>query len=163
MAVHQVFLSREKSEVGSRDDSGGGVEVSGHRCVRSRIRHVFNRGPPAPTSGVGQAVIDGARPGMTQGTHRDIHHWLGESPDILQAVGFFRVENCRTQAVLPLVGLAADKVIPDRCIKPIHTLFLITYAGTVGVVLGGCPPRRRYPLYAMGRPSCELTDGIKPG
>ncbi|MFO7903516.1 MAG: hypothetical protein R6U98_12700, partial [Pirellulaceae bacterium] len=33
---------------------------------------------------------------------------------ILQAVGFFRLESCPTQAALPLVGLAADKVIRDR-------------------------------------------------
>ncbi|MGM0488387.1 MAG: hypothetical protein ACQESR_16715, partial [Planctomycetota bacterium] len=31
-----------------------------------------------------------------------------------QAVGFFRVESGPTQAVLPLVGLAAEKVIRDR-------------------------------------------------
>ncbi|MFO7906473.1 MAG: hypothetical protein ACQESR_06375 [Planctomycetota bacterium] len=35
-------------------------------------------------------------------------------PCILQAVGLVRVESCSTQAVLPLVGLAADKVIRDR-------------------------------------------------
>ncbi|MFO7905210.1 MAG: hypothetical protein ACQESR_02985 [Planctomycetota bacterium] len=40
---------------------------------------------------------------------------MGE--DIFQAVGFVRVESCLTQAVLPLVGLAADKVIRDRYIK----------------------------------------------
>ncbi|MFO7905882.1 MAG: hypothetical protein ACQESR_31200 [Planctomycetota bacterium] len=34
-------------------------------------------------------------------------------PVILQAVGFVRMESCSTQAVLPLVGLATDKVIPD--------------------------------------------------
>ncbi|MGM0487791.1 MAG: hypothetical protein ACQESR_13660 [Planctomycetota bacterium] len=33
---------------------------------------------------------------------------------ILQAVGFVRVETRSTQAVLPLVGLAADKVVRDR-------------------------------------------------
>ncbi|MFO7901092.1 MAG: hypothetical protein ACQESR_02935 [Planctomycetota bacterium] len=33
---------------------------------------------------------------------------------IFQAVGFVRVENCPTRAVLPLVGLAADQVIRDR-------------------------------------------------
>ncbi|MFO7902879.1 MAG: hypothetical protein R6U98_09475 [Pirellulaceae bacterium] len=33
-----------------------------------------------------------------------------------QAVGLFRVESCPTQAVLPLVGLAADNVIRDRSI-----------------------------------------------
>ncbi|MGM0489268.1 MAG: divalent metal cation transporter [Planctomycetota bacterium] len=33
---------------------------------------------------------------------------------IFQAVGFFRVESCPTQAVLPLVGLATEKVIRDR-------------------------------------------------
>ncbi|MGM0487374.1 MAG: hypothetical protein ACQESR_11520, partial [Planctomycetota bacterium] len=33
---------------------------------------------------------------------------------IFQAVGFFGVESCPTQAVLPLVGLAAEKVIRDR-------------------------------------------------
>ncbi|MFO7901710.1 MAG: hypothetical protein ACQESR_07025 [Planctomycetota bacterium] len=33
---------------------------------------------------------------------------------ISQAVGFFRAESCPTQAVLPLVGLAAEKVIRDR-------------------------------------------------
>ncbi|MFO7902096.1 MAG: hypothetical protein R6U98_05510 [Pirellulaceae bacterium] len=27
------------------------------------------------------------------------------------------MENCPTQAVLPLVGLAADKLIGDRCIS----------------------------------------------
>ncbi|MGM0489741.1 MAG: sulfatase-like hydrolase/transferase, partial [Planctomycetota bacterium] len=36
---------------------------------------------------------------------------------VFQAVGFFRVETCPTQAVLPLVGLAAEKVIRDRCIS----------------------------------------------
>ncbi|MFO7902885.1 MAG: hypothetical protein R6U98_09505 [Pirellulaceae bacterium] len=35
------------------------------------------------------------------------------SEAILQAVGFIRVESCPTQAVLALVGLAADKVIRD--------------------------------------------------
>ncbi|MFO7905016.1 MAG: hypothetical protein ACQESR_03430 [Planctomycetota bacterium] len=35
---------------------------------------------------------------------------------IFQAVGFFRVESCPTQAVLPLVGLAAEKAIRDRYI-----------------------------------------------
>ncbi|MFO7904249.1 MAG: hypothetical protein R6U98_16415 [Pirellulaceae bacterium] len=33
---------------------------------------------------------------------------------LFQAVGFFRAESCPTQAVLPLVGLAAEKVIRDR-------------------------------------------------
>ncbi|MFO7901349.1 MAG: hypothetical protein ACQESR_28735 [Planctomycetota bacterium] len=33
---------------------------------------------------------------------------------ILQAVGFVRLESCSTQAVLPLVGLAADQVTRDR-------------------------------------------------
>ncbi|MFO7907693.1 MAG: hypothetical protein ACQESR_02850 [Planctomycetota bacterium] len=32
---------------------------------------------------------------------------------IFQAVGFFRVESCPAQAVLPLVGLATEKVIRD--------------------------------------------------
>ncbi|MFO7907878.1 MAG: hypothetical protein R6U98_34860, partial [Pirellulaceae bacterium] len=36
---------------------------------------------------------------------------------IFQAVGFSRVEGCPTQAVLPLVGLAAEKVIRDRYIS----------------------------------------------
>ncbi|MFO7907951.1 MAG: hypothetical protein ACQESR_29365 [Planctomycetota bacterium] len=35
-----------------------------------------------------------------------------------QAAGFVRVESCPTEAVLPLVGLAADKVIRDRYNKP---------------------------------------------
>ncbi|MFO7904748.1 MAG: hypothetical protein ACQESR_23375 [Planctomycetota bacterium] len=35
---------------------------------------------------------------------------------IFQAVGFFRMESYPTQAVLPLVGLAAEKVIHDRYI-----------------------------------------------
>ncbi|MFO7905060.1 MAG: hypothetical protein R6U98_20515 [Pirellulaceae bacterium] len=42
------------------------------------------------------------------------HPWAYH--DIFQAVGFFRVESCPTQAVLPLVGLAAEKVIRDRYI-----------------------------------------------
>ncbi|MFO7904309.1 MAG: hypothetical protein R6U98_16720 [Pirellulaceae bacterium] len=33
---------------------------------------------------------------------------------IFQAVDFFRVESGPTQAVLPLVGLAAEKIIRDR-------------------------------------------------
>ncbi|MFO7907882.1 MAG: hypothetical protein ACQESR_16095 [Planctomycetota bacterium] len=33
---------------------------------------------------------------------------------LFQAVGLFRLERCPTQAVLPLVGLAAEKVIRDR-------------------------------------------------
>ncbi|MGM0491158.1 MAG: hypothetical protein ACQESR_30900, partial [Planctomycetota bacterium] len=33
---------------------------------------------------------------------------------VFQAVEFFRVESCPTQAVLPLVGLAAEKVIRDQ-------------------------------------------------
>ncbi|MFO7902422.1 MAG: hypothetical protein ACQESR_14290 [Planctomycetota bacterium] len=33
---------------------------------------------------------------------------------MFQAVGFFRVESCPTQPVLPLVGVAAEKVIRDR-------------------------------------------------
>ncbi|MGM0487516.1 MAG: hypothetical protein ACQESR_12245 [Planctomycetota bacterium] len=37
---------------------------------------------------------------------------------IFQALGFVRVENCPAQAVLPLVGLAADKVIRDRYKTP---------------------------------------------
>ncbi|MFO7907952.1 MAG: hypothetical protein ACQESR_29370 [Planctomycetota bacterium] len=41
-------------------------------------------------------------------------HCTTISLDILQAVGFVRVESCPTQAVLPLVGLTADKVIRDR-------------------------------------------------
>ncbi|MFO7901806.1 MAG: hypothetical protein R6U98_04035 [Pirellulaceae bacterium] len=36
------------------------------------------------------------------------------APGIFQAVEFFRLESCPTQAVLPLVGLAAEKVIRDR-------------------------------------------------
>ncbi|MFO7905299.1 MAG: hypothetical protein ACQESR_07500 [Planctomycetota bacterium] len=38
-------------------------------------------------------------------------------PYIFQAVGFFRVERCPTQAVLPLVALAVEKVIRDRYIS----------------------------------------------
>ncbi|MFW6171263.1 MAG: hypothetical protein ACODAD_12290 [Planctomycetota bacterium] len=34
--------------------------------------------------------------------------------NIFQAVGFLRVESCPTPAVLPLVGLPAEKVIRDR-------------------------------------------------
>ncbi|MFO7906259.1 MAG: hypothetical protein ACQESR_17370 [Planctomycetota bacterium] len=34
--------------------------------------------------------------------------------NVFQAVGLFRMERCPTQAVLPLVGLAAQKVIRDR-------------------------------------------------
>ncbi|MGM0487111.1 MAG: hypothetical protein ACQESR_10165, partial [Planctomycetota bacterium] len=37
---------------------------------------------------------------------------------IFQAVEFVRMESCSTQAVLPLVGLAADKVIRDRYSMP---------------------------------------------
>ncbi|MFO7905714.1 MAG: hypothetical protein R6U98_23860, partial [Pirellulaceae bacterium] len=33
---------------------------------------------------------------------------------VFQAVEVVRVESCPTQAVLPLVGLAADTVIRDR-------------------------------------------------
>ncbi|MFW6171363.1 MAG: hypothetical protein ACODAD_12800 [Planctomycetota bacterium] len=33
---------------------------------------------------------------------------------IFQAVGFVRVESYPTQAVLPLVGLAANKIVRDR-------------------------------------------------
>ncbi|MFO7904357.1 MAG: hypothetical protein ACQESR_23145 [Planctomycetota bacterium] len=40
-----------------------------------------------------------------------------EEADIFQAVGFFRVESCPAQSVLPLVGLAAEKVIRDRYIS----------------------------------------------
>ncbi|MFO7903882.1 MAG: hypothetical protein R6U98_14555 [Pirellulaceae bacterium] len=36
---------------------------------------------------------------------------------VFQAVGFSRAESCPTQAVLPLVGLAANKVIHDRYIR----------------------------------------------
>ncbi|MGM0490150.1 MAG: hypothetical protein ACQESR_25770 [Planctomycetota bacterium] len=32
---------------------------------------------------------------------------------MFQAVGFFRMESCPAQAVLPLVGLATEKVIRD--------------------------------------------------
>ncbi|MGM0490905.1 MAG: hypothetical protein ACQESR_29630 [Planctomycetota bacterium] len=41
---------------------------------------------------------------------------------IFQAVGFFRGESGPTQAVLPLVGLAAEKVIRDRYISPVAWL-----------------------------------------
>ncbi|MGM0488826.1 MAG: hypothetical protein ACQESR_18970, partial [Planctomycetota bacterium] len=41
--------------------------------------------------------------------HRAVCKWY-----ILQAVGFVRVESGPAQAVLPLVGLAADKVIRGR-------------------------------------------------
>ncbi|MFW6169018.1 MAG: hypothetical protein ACODAD_00915, partial [Planctomycetota bacterium] len=34
--------------------------------------------------------------------------------DIFQAVGSSRVASCPTQAALPLVGLAAEKLIRDR-------------------------------------------------
>ncbi|MGM0487476.1 MAG: glycosyltransferase family 39 protein [Planctomycetota bacterium] len=40
--------------------------------------------------------------------------WNAVKTSIFQAVGFFRVERCPTQAVLPPVGLAAEKVIHDR-------------------------------------------------
>ncbi|MGM0486882.1 MAG: hypothetical protein ACQESR_09005 [Planctomycetota bacterium] len=39
---------------------------------------------------------------------------MDQSRVIFQAVGFFRLESCPTQAVRPLVGLAANKVIRDR-------------------------------------------------
>ncbi|MFO7901212.1 MAG: hypothetical protein R6U98_01005, partial [Pirellulaceae bacterium] len=42
------------------------------------------------------------------------------STSIFQAVGFFRVESCPTQAVLPLVGLAAEKVTRDRYSYGVH-------------------------------------------
>ncbi|MFO7905942.1 MAG: hypothetical protein ACQESR_05600 [Planctomycetota bacterium] len=41
---------------------------------------------------------------------------------IFQAVGFFRGERCPTQAVLPLVGLAAEKIIRDRYNMPTGVL-----------------------------------------
>ncbi|MFW6171797.1 MAG: hypothetical protein ACODAD_15020 [Planctomycetota bacterium] len=34
--------------------------------------------------------------------------------DILEAVGFVGMESCPAQAVLPLVGLAADTITRDR-------------------------------------------------
>ncbi|MGM0489626.1 MAG: hypothetical protein ACQESR_23055 [Planctomycetota bacterium] len=37
--------------------------------------------------------------------------------DIFQAVGLIGIERCPTQAVLPLVGLAADTLIRDRYIS----------------------------------------------
>ncbi|MFO7904853.1 MAG: hypothetical protein ACQESR_16025 [Planctomycetota bacterium] len=37
-----------------------------------------------------------------------------EARNVFQAVGLVRGESCPTQPVLPLVGLAADKVIPHR-------------------------------------------------
>ncbi|MFO7901987.1 MAG: hypothetical protein ACQESR_09525 [Planctomycetota bacterium] len=45
------------------------------------------------------------------------------------------MESCLTQAVLPLVGLAAEKVIRDRYIKQrSHGLFLTEIAGRSGPV-----------------------------
>ncbi|MGM0489976.1 MAG: hypothetical protein ACQESR_24870 [Planctomycetota bacterium] len=46
------------------------------------------------------------KPGFTGESSREAY--------ILQAVGFVRVESGPTQAVLPLVGLATDKVIRDH-------------------------------------------------
>ncbi|MFO7908201.1 MAG: hypothetical protein R6U98_36515 [Pirellulaceae bacterium] len=39
--------------------------------------------------------------------------WETPPAVIFQAVGFFRMESRPTQAVLPLVGLAAEKTIRD--------------------------------------------------
>ncbi|MFO7905948.1 MAG: hypothetical protein ACQESR_09380 [Planctomycetota bacterium] len=41
----------------------------------------------------------------------------GPRDHIFQAVGFFRGESCPTQAALPLLGLAPEKVIRDRYIS----------------------------------------------
>ncbi|MFO7904118.1 MAG: hypothetical protein ACQESR_23570 [Planctomycetota bacterium] len=53
-----------------------------------------------------------------RGPRRWFHHGASRFPcrrgSIFQAVGFFQLESCPTQAVLPLVGLAAEKVIRDR-------------------------------------------------
>ncbi|MFO7905962.1 MAG: hypothetical protein ACQESR_22415 [Planctomycetota bacterium] len=43
---------------------------------------------------------------------------LLDTVTILQSVGFVRLESCSTQAALPLVGLAADKLIRDRYNDP---------------------------------------------
>ncbi|MFO7903086.1 MAG: hypothetical protein R6U98_10515 [Pirellulaceae bacterium] len=58
---------------------------------------------------------------MTANTPSVVGSWeahrcdiLGGSGNIFQAVGFVRVESCPTQAVLPLVGLAADKITRHR-------------------------------------------------
>ncbi|MGM0489647.1 MAG: hypothetical protein ACQESR_23170, partial [Planctomycetota bacterium] len=52
---------------------------------------------------------------------------------IFQAVGFFRVERCPTQAVLPSVGLAAEKVIRDRYIQAVG-LFRVERSPTQAVL-----------------------------
>ncbi|MFO7903020.1 MAG: hypothetical protein R6U98_10185 [Pirellulaceae bacterium] len=48
---------------------------------------------------------------------------------IFQAVEFFRMGRCPTQAVLPLVGLAAEKVIRDPYNTPISFSRLVAGTG----------------------------------
>ncbi|MGM0490604.1 MAG: hypothetical protein ACQESR_28085 [Planctomycetota bacterium] len=60
-------------------------------------------------------------PGLSRGGSRSPLQWPEEGPEkgpvIFQAAGLFRVDSYPTQAVLPLVGLAAEKIIRDRYIS----------------------------------------------
>ncbi|MFO7905155.1 MAG: hypothetical protein ACQESR_16275 [Planctomycetota bacterium] len=40
------------------------------------------------------------------------------------------MESCPTQAVLPLVGLAADKVVRDRYMFPNHRMLVVSMVDT---------------------------------
>ncbi|MGM0489955.1 MAG: hypothetical protein ACQESR_24760, partial [Planctomycetota bacterium] len=56
---------------------------------------------------------EGVPPGELESWPVGVRVLLDRGEVIFQAVGFFRVQSCPTQAVLPLVGLAAEKVIRD--------------------------------------------------
>ncbi|MFO7906254.1 MAG: hypothetical protein ACQESR_08645 [Planctomycetota bacterium] len=74
-------------------------QIRGGRIASRRRPHVRGlSGAPSRGSDANRAGPAGKRRGAT----------------ILQAAGFVGGESCPTRAVLPLVALAADKVIRDR-------------------------------------------------
>ncbi|MGM0488824.1 MAG: hypothetical protein ACQESR_18960 [Planctomycetota bacterium] len=74
--------------------------------------------------GIGAGFSSGRRPRAAQSRSPTVIVQAGpnsENSSIFQAVRFLRVERCPTQAVLPLVGLAAEQVIRDPYITSIHS------------------------------------------
>ncbi|MGM0486162.1 MAG: hypothetical protein ACQESR_05300 [Planctomycetota bacterium] len=67
---------------------------------------------PAPV--VSLTAFPDARDELSIFPRKNARENEAETGSILQAIGFVWVESCPTQVLLPLVGLAADKVIRDR-------------------------------------------------
>ncbi|MFO7906636.1 MAG: hypothetical protein ACQESR_29825 [Planctomycetota bacterium] len=88
------------------------------------------------------------RDGLADSVSQLVHH---TGFVIFQAVAFFWVESCPTQAVLPLVGLAADKVATTGIFQAAPFLWVES-----------CPTQAVLPLVGLAADKVATTGILLP-